>query len=81
MIINALRDNHSLSLLLKRMNISKSGYCYQYKVTHSKENHESIAKEIIHLFPKNDSRYGYRRIHTLLKNTISSYQKKWSEES
>ncbi len=67
MIIDALRDKYSLSLLLKRMNISKSSYCYQHKVIHSKGKYEAITKEISHLFHKNDSRYGYRRIHALLK--------------
>ena len=67
MIIDALRDKYSLSLLLKRMNISKSSYCYQHKVIHSEAKYEAIAKEITHLFHENDSRYGYRRIHALLK--------------
>ncbi|MBM6842376.1 transposase, partial [[Clostridium] spiroforme] len=34
---------------------------------HSKGKYEAITKEISHLFHKNDSRYGYRRIHALLK--------------
>lgn len=67
MIIDALRDKYSLSLLLKRLNISKSSYCYQHKVIYSKAKYEVITKEIVHLFHKNDSRYGYRRIHALLK--------------
>lgn len=43
MIINALRDKYSLSLLLKRMNISKSGYCHQYKIVHSDGSLEWIS--------------------------------------
>ena len=67
MIIDALRDKYSLSSLLKRMSISKSSYCYQHKIIHSKEKYEAITKAILQLFHKNDSRYGYRRIHALLK--------------
>lgn len=74
MIIDALRDKYSLSLLLKRMNISKSSYCYQHKIIHSEGKYEAITKIISQLFHENDSRYGYRRIHALLKkqNTILS---------
>mgnify|MGYP001072777175 CR=1 FL=1 len=67
MIIDALRDKYSLSLLLKRMDISKSSYCYQHKIIYSKGKYEAITKAILQLFHKNDSRYGYRRIHALLK--------------
>lgn len=67
MIIDALRDKYSLSLLLKRMDISKSNYCYQHKIIYSKGKYEVTTNEIMHLFHKNDSRYGYRRIYALLK--------------
>lgn len=76
MIIDALRDKYSLSLLLKRMNISKSSYCYQHKVIHSKGKYEAITKQISQLFHKNDSRYGYRRIHALLKKQDVSISEK-----
>lgn len=67
MIIDALRDKYSLSLLLKRTDISKSSYCYQHKIIYSKGKYEVTTNEIMHLFHKNDSRYGYRRIYALLK--------------
>lgn len=74
MIIYILRDKYSLSFLMKRMNISKSSYYYQHKLIHSETKYEDIAKEIIHLFHENNSRYSYRRIHTIPKkqNTIIS---------
>lgn len=81
MIIDALRDKYSLSFLLKRMDISKSSYCYQHKIIHSEGKYEAINKAISQLFHKNDSRYGYRRIHALLKYKISLYQKKLLEKS
>ena len=49
------------------MAISKSSYCYQHKIIYSKGKYEVRTNEIMHLFHKNDSRYGYRRIHALLK--------------
>lgn len=58
------------------MNISKSSYCYQHKIIHSEGKYKVITKTISQLFHENDSRYGYRRIHALQKNKISSYRKK-----
>ena len=67
MIIDALRNKYSLSVLLEKMSISKSSYCYQRKALYSTNKYESIKEKIIELFNENDSRYGYRRIHALLK--------------
>lgn len=67
MIIDALRNKYSLSVLLEKMNISKSSYCYQHKMLHSLNKYEAIKEKIIELFNENNARYGYRRIHALLK--------------
>lgn len=67
MIIDALRNKYSLSVLLEKMSISKSSYCYQHKALYSTNKYESIKEKIIELFNENEGRYGYRRIHVLLK--------------
>ena len=67
MIIDALRNKYSLSLLLKKLDISKSSYCYQHKIQQSPYKYEEIKNQIIELFNENKGRYGYRRIHALLK--------------
>ena len=67
MIIDALRNKYSLSLLLKKLNISKSSYCYQHKVMALPCKYKELRAKIIELFNKNEGRYGYRRIHALLR--------------
>ncbi|MEG0191504.1 MAG: IS3 family transposase [Lachnospiraceae bacterium] len=66
-IIDALRNKYSLSLLLNRLNISKSSYCYQQKNHLLPYKYRKIEYKIIKLFNNNYQRYGYRRISFLLK--------------
>lgn len=67
MIIDALRNNYSLSLLLRKLQISKSSYCYQHRIQQLPNKYEEIKVKIIELFKENMERYGYRRINTLLR--------------
>lgn len=67
MIIDVLRNKHSLLLLLKKFNISKSSYCYQRKVLSLPRKYRVTEKKIIELFNENNGRYGYRRINALLR--------------
>lgn len=67
MINDALRNKYSLSLLLKKLEISKSSYCYQKRIQQLPNKHEKIKDKIIELFKENKERYGYRRINALLK--------------
>ena len=67
MIIDALRNKYSLSLLLRKLEISKSSYCYQHSVQHLPYKYEKIKEKIIELFKDNKERYGYRRINALLR--------------
>ena len=45
MIIDALRNKWSLSLLLKKLEISKSSYCYQHKIQQLPYKYEEIKKK------------------------------------
>ena len=66
-IIDALKDKYSLPILLKRLELSKSSYYYQ-KAAHKRDDkYKEIRSKIQALFHENSQRYGYRRIHGLLK--------------
>ena len=67
MIIDALRNKYALSLLLAKLQISKSSYFYQHKIQQSPYKYEAIKVKIIKLFKENKERYGYRRIHSRLR--------------
>ena len=66
-IIDALKTKYSLPHLLKKLRISKSGYYYQEKVLIQPDKYFSLRIHIKELFTENKNRYGYRRIHALLK--------------
>ena len=59
-IINALRGNHQLKELLKTLIMAKSSYCYQ----------------VISINNESSSRYGYRRIHSVLKSIGTTVSEK-----
>ena len=66
-IIDVLKTRYSLPLLLEKMQLSKSSYYYQENSLKKKDKYELIRCRIIALFKENKERYGYRRIHALLK--------------
>ena len=66
-IIDVLKARYSLPLLLEKMQLSKSSYYYQENSLKKKDKYELIRCRIIALFKENKERYGYRRIHALLK--------------
>lgn len=66
-IIDALKNQYSLPLLLQKLDLSKSSYYYQESVLKKGNKHASLSNRIHELFNENKKRYGYRRIHALLK--------------
>lgn len=66
-IIDALKAKYSLPQLLEKLNLSKSSYYYQEKVLSQPDKYFSLRIRIKELFTENKNRYGYRRIHALLK--------------
>lgn len=66
-IIDALKTKYSLPHLLKKLHIAKSSYYYQEKVLIQPDKYFSLRIHIKELFTENKNRYGYRRIHALLK--------------
>ena len=67
MVIAALRDKYSVKEILGVFDMAKSSYFYQKKQLESKDKYEHLRIRIIDLFNENKFRYGYRRIHLLLK--------------
>lgn len=65
--LDALKTKYSLPRLLEKLNLSKSSYYYQEKVLSQPDKYFFLRIRIRELFTENKSRYGYRRIHALLK--------------
>ncbi len=66
-IVDALKTKYSLPQLLRKLHLAKSSYYYQEKVLQQADKYFSFRIHIKKLFFENKSRYGYRRIHALLK--------------
>lgn len=67
MIVDALKNKYSLPLLLKKLKLSRSSYYYRKNTQQRSDKHKELRSHIRKLFCENHSRYGYRRIHCLLK--------------
>lgn len=66
-IVDALKNKYSLPKLLKIMQLPRSSYYYKEQKKPKPYQEEKLAARIKELFYENKSRYGYRRIHCLLK--------------
>ena len=62
-----MKNRYSLPTLLRKLKLSKSSYYYQEKVLGQVDKYENVRNKIITLLNENKHRYGYRRIHALLK--------------
>ncbi len=66
-VIDALKENYPLPILLQKLKISRSSYYYQHTITVQTNGHtEWLISKIKGLFYDNLERYGYRRLHALL---------------
>jgi len=68
-IVDALKNKYSLSMLLAKLNFAKSSYYYQRNATRQPDKYFTFRKKIITLFHENRECYGYRRIYGKLKKT------------
>lgn len=66
-LIDALRNKYKLNELLSVLCISKSSYCYQARCLKREDKYKELRDLIRTLFSNSKERYGYRRIHCLLK--------------
>lgn len=67
-IVDALRNKYSLPELLKRMHLSRSSYYYKKQKKQEPDKYKALILRVKELFFENKYRYGYRRIHCLLKH-------------
>lgn len=67
LLIDALRSRYSLNELLVALKLPRSSYYYQCAVKCLQDKYMQLRTRIIELFKANNSCYGYRRIHQLLK--------------
>ena len=66
-IIDVLKNKYSLPALLDKLQLSKSSYYYQVHAINKEDKYAQVRYRTIELFIENKERYGYRRIHALLK--------------
>ena len=67
-LIDALRNKYKLNELLSCLTHSKSSYCYQVQCINREDKYKELRTKVKELFIENKERYGYRRIHCLLRN-------------
>ncbi|MBQ3559857.1 MAG: IS3 family transposase [Agathobacter sp.] len=67
-LIDALRNKYKLNELLSCLKLSKSSYCYQVQCINREDKYKELRTKVKELFIENKERYGYRRIHCLLRN-------------
>lgn len=65
-IINALRESYQLKELLEILIMAKSSYNYQVTAINT-DKYINLRIKIKNIFDESSSRYGYRRIHSVLK--------------
>jgi len=74
-IINALRGAHPLNVLLKIIHMAKSSYSYQV-VAIKTDKYTSLRTNVKAAFKESSSRYGYRRIHSIIKSDGATVSEK-----
>ena len=67
LLVDALRNEHPLKELLDCVKISRSSYFYQHGRLLAEDKYGEVKEKIGRLFEENGGRYGYRRIHALLR--------------
>lgn len=66
-VIDVIKGNYPLPVLLRKMKLSRSSYYYQIKVLAIEDKYKYLHHEVVRIFFENKARYGYRRIHAELK--------------
>ena len=75
-IVDALKKRYPLPLLLSKMRMAKSSYYYQKFVFRHFDKYAEERRRIVEIFHENKNRYGYRRIHGILKRSNISISEK-----
>ncbi len=75
MVINVLRSKYLLKDLLKILSMAKSSYSYQVLSINS-DKYIDLRVQIKNIFYESSSRYGYRRIHSVLQSAGTTSSEK-----
>ena len=67
LLIDALRHTYGLCELLKQLQMPRSSYFYHRARLRLPEKYTSLRQTITEVFEANEKRYGYRRIHVVLR--------------
>ena len=67
MVIEALRFKYPVKDILKVFDMAKSSYCYQHNQLQKEDKFIRLRERITEIYHENKGRYGYRRIHAVLK--------------
>jgi transposase InsO family protein/transposase-like protein len=65
-LIDALRTEYPLSVLLASLKIAKSSYFYQRDALSKPDKYAECRIRVREVFEENSGRYGYRRVHAVL---------------
>ena len=68
MVVQKLRENHSLSLLLSIAQLPRATFYYYLRKMNQPDKYEIAKAEITAIYHENKGRYGYRRITAELHN-------------
>jgi len=65
--VSALREHHSLSMLLNAANLARSTYYYQMAASQAEDRYGELKERIQQIYAQHKGRYGYRRITATLR--------------
>lgn len=74
--ISTLISQHDLIDLLAAADVAKSTYYYHLARMHAPDKYASLKAEIVRLFEQHKHRFGYRRIHMVLRRSGWTVSKK-----
>ncbi|NLM26831.1 MAG: IS3 family transposase [Clostridiaceae bacterium] len=75
-VIDALRTKYPLNDLLEMTGLSKSSYYYQKETLRRPDKYGSIRTRVKDIFCENKRRYGYRRVHAIIRNNGTTVSEK-----
>jgi transposase InsO family protein/transposase-like protein len=66
-LVDALRKEHPLKEAIDSLDMARSSYFYHLRISRGPGRYDELRQHIRELFKNNGGRYGYRRIHALLR--------------
>ena len=75
-LIDALRETYPLNSLLAMIEIPKSSYFYQRVALSKADKYSDLREDIKAVFNESSNRYGYRRVHAVIRNSGKTVSEK-----